>query len=188
MMSGDGSFAHRAVCVFGNETPQRFRLVGLLTSGMVPLFRRSRLVPVLRASPGAKPKSKPYHPWEDVIEGKTNARDRRTRLPILPPERDARVGPDLSRVMLHTPASWPCCYSAGGFGITVELLMLSVRRPSSRPVHRHLPEVRGPILRQDWHLERVAGARRWPWCLRAPCRRCSMNSRTARCCARRRRY
>ena len=58
-----------------------------------------------------------------------NDRHRRASLPILPPERDARVWARLVRVMFYTPGFLALLLLKAGeptsFGITVELLMLS---------------------------------------------------------------
>jgi hypothetical protein len=57
-------------------------------------------------------------------------------LPVLPPERDARVWARLVRVMFYTPGFLALLLIKVGeptsFGITVELLMLSRRNPLHR--------------------------------------------------------
>ena len=86
-------------------------------------------------------------------------------LPILPPERDARVWARLVRVMFYTPGFLAILLlktgEPAGFGITVELLMLSsaaavvgglfIGTQSDGSGRRSLV--------QDRHLERVAGHR-----------------------------
>ena len=74
-------------------------------------------------------------------------------LPVLPPERDARVWAKLLRVMFYTPGFLAMLLLKAGepesFGITVELLMLSsagqswVDSSSARS-----SQVREPILHQ----------------------------------------
>ena len=86
-------------------------------------------------------------------------------LPILPPERDARVWARLVRVMFYTPGFLALLLLKAGeptsFGITVELLMLSSAAAIVGGLfvaHR----VRGQRRRsfvEDRSLERVAGAR-----------------------------
>ena len=74
-------------------------------------------------------------------------------LPILPPERDARVWARLVRVMFYTPGFLALLLIKAGeptsFGITVELLM-----PSARIIGSGFRS-----FLQDWRVERCAGAR-----------------------------
>ncbi len=151
----------------------------------------------------------PLRPRGDVVVGYDSAfphledpamsKDRPTvgtdgnALPILPPERDARVWARMVRVMFYTP----------GF-LALLLLKTGVNRRASasrwssdagergggrgRLVHRHAIDGRRGADHSSRTATwvRVAGARaarRRPVSLRGP-RRCSTRSRTARCCTR----
>ena len=92
-------------------------------------------------------------------------------LPILPPERDARVWARLVRVMFYLPGFMGLLLIKTGepasFGITVELLMLS----SAAAIVGGLyigTESSGAVLIP--HPKSASGADRWcsncsPWCL-----------------------
>ena len=86
-------------------------------------------------------------------------------LPILPPERDARVWARLVRVMFYTPGFLALLLLKAGeptsFGITVELLMLASAAAivGGLFIGTQSDGQRGRSFVQDRHLERVAGAR-----------------------------
>ena len=86
-------------------------------------------------------------------------------LPILPPERDARVWARLVRVMFYIPGFMALLLIKAGeptsFGITVELLMLSSAAAIVGGLYIGNAIIRRgcrPFV-QDRHVERCAGAR-----------------------------
>ena len=98
-------------------------------------------------------------------------RNRRIALPILPPERDARVWARLVRVMFYLPGFMGLLLIKTGepasFGITMELLMLASAAAIVGGLYigadRRVPELIP-------HPRSVSGADRWcsncsPWCL-----------------------
>ena len=86
-------------------------------------------------------------------------------LPVLPPERDARVWARMVRVMFYTPGFMAILLLKTGepasFGISVELLMLSSAAAvvAGLFIGTRVFGRRGRSFVQGWHLERVAGAR-----------------------------
>ena len=104
-------------------------------------------------------------------------------LPILPPERDARVWARLVRVMFYLPGFMGLLLIKTGepasFGITVELLMLSSAAAIVGGLY--IGTESSGCRRRSLIQGRQPGADRWcsncsPWCLSWPrYRRCSMN-------------